>query len=169
MCCSLLLLKNGAGLSPSAGTPLEKRSAGSHRAAISWITLAEGSARGAPWASSALTASEVGGICDTSVVARLSPTRSRSSTAARCTHGFSSSKGGAARPPEQQIVGIRRREKSCLTRAAAAARRGGSATNPAVSGTAPTHSSGRRRWSAAAATPSGSTASRAQQPRCRHR
>ena len=86
MCCSLLLLEK---LSPSAGTPLEKRSAGSHRAAISWITLAEGSARGAPWASSALTASEVGGICDTSVVARLSPTRSRSSTAARCTHGFS--------------------------------------------------------------------------------
>ena len=57
----------------------------------------------------------------------------------------------------------------CLTRAAAAARRGGGATNPAVSGTAPTHSSGRRRWSAAAATPSGSTASRAQQPRCWHR
>eukprot|EP00964_Phaeocystis_antarctica_P035722 scaffold20423_cov43-Phaeocystis_antarctica.AAC.1 len=87
MCCSLLLLEK---LSPSAGTPLEKRSAGSHRAAISWITLAEGSARGVPWASSALTASEVGGICDTSVVARLSPTRSRSSTAAHCTHGFSS-------------------------------------------------------------------------------
>ena len=68
----------------------------------------------------------------------------------------------------QQKVGIRRREKSCLTRAAAAARRGGGATNPAVSGTNPTHSSGRRRWSAAAATPSGSTASRAQQPRHRN-
>jgi len=78
------------------------------------------------------------------------------------------SKGSAAHPPERQIVGIRRREKSSLTRAAAAARRGGGATNPAVSGTAPTHSSGRRRWSAAAATPSGSTASRAQQPRHRN-
>eukprot|EP00964_Phaeocystis_antarctica_P038788 scaffold22183_cov66-Phaeocystis_antarctica.AAC.1 len=93
MCCSLLLLENSAGLSPNAGTPLEKRSAGSHRAAVSWITLPEGSARGAPWASSALTASEVGGICDTSVVARLSPTRSRSSR----SHAYSAQQLSAGR------------------------------------------------------------------------
>ena len=60
------------------------------------------------------------------------------------------------------------RKKSCLARAAPAARRGGGATNPAVSGMPPAHRSGRCRWSAAAATQSGFTASRPPPPRHRN-
>ena len=57
-------LDRGAGLSPGAGTPSGKRSAGTRRA-VRWVCMpSEGTARAAQLAPSAVTASTAGGIGD---------------------------------------------------------------------------------------------------------
>ena len=68
------------GSRPAPGTPSAKRSVGTRRAASMWDTLSEGTARAAQLAPSAVTASAVGGSATRSVVDRVSPTTSGSST-----------------------------------------------------------------------------------------
>ena len=77
--------------------------------------------------------------------------------------------GRHGRPPEAKESPARRVEERPRTRAAPAAPQGGRGTSQAPPARPPHPSSGCCRWSAAAAPESGTTASRAQQPRHRCR
>ena len=74
------VLSEALGSRPAPGTPCGKRSVGTRRAASMQDTLFEGTARAAQLAPSAVTASAVGGSATRSVVDRVSPTTSGSST-----------------------------------------------------------------------------------------
>ena len=74
------VMSEALGSRPAPGTPSAKRSVGTRRAASMQDTLSEGTARAAQLAPSAVTASAVGGSATRSVVDRVSPTTSGSST-----------------------------------------------------------------------------------------